>query len=285
VSKVLEIALSAHDVESVQEILSAFEGSLSSLPVSSKNSLYSLGVKGIARIGKPDHALCLLNNMHTHGLSPCQVTCGAVIYCLANANRVIEANSLFDDVSEGKFGESIKPGLACFNAYMLSLIKMKKWEDVIGLPQAMKEAGISPDATTLQGVLIALTKHGDNDAVLDVIENALKNGWNMNRQCIESTVNILLKDLNLPTNSTPATREQLRTLIDQRDEFQNEYLDLIRTLRTAEAEESRESSNFVRPEDIRIRQETAWRAVMESLITLSKKKSRSCNEPVLTCRN
>jgi hypothetical protein len=165
------------------------------------------------------------------------------------------------------------------------LIKMKKWEDVIGLPQAMKEAGISPDATTLQGVLIALTKHGDNDAVLDVIENALKNGWNMNRQCIESTVNILLKDLNLPTNSTPATREQLRTLIDQRDEFQNEYLDLIRTLRTAEAEESRESSNFVRPEDIRIRQETAWRAVMESLITLSKKKSRSCNEPVLTCRN
>jgi pentatricopeptide repeat protein len=281
VSKVLEIALSAQDVDSVQEILSAFEGSLSSMPVSSKNTLYSLGVKGIARIGEPDDALCLLNNMYANGLSPCEVTCGAVIYCLAHANRVTEANSLFDDVSEGKFGKNIMPGLACFNAHMLSLMKMKNWEDVVRLQQTMKEAGISPDATTFQGVLIASTKHGDDNAVLGVVEDALKNGWKMNRECIDLTTRILLKDLNLPTNSTAATRDKLRMLIDQRGELQNEYLDLLRTLRTAEVEDSREGPKFVRLEDIRVRQETAWRAVLESLITLSKKKSRSCNESVL----
>ena len=272
ICKVLEIALSARDLTCVHEILASLDGKLYSMPASSINHLYSLAIKGCASIGEPDDAIQLLNKMKELGFCPCEVTCGAVILSLAHSNRTAEATAFFEDVSWGRFSKDLKPGLACYNGYMLSLMKMKAWGDVLSIQQSMREAGISPDPSTFHGVLIASMRSGGKSVVLSVVEDAVKNGMKINRECIDLIMRGLLSDLNLRANAIPATRETLRALLDERDGLQNEYLDLIRTLRIAELEDSREASYLIRAEQIKVKQECAWQAVLNSLVNLAKKK-------------
>lgn len=272
VCKVLEIALSARDLPCVHEILASLDGNLYSMPTSSMNDLYSLAIKGCASIGRPDDAIQLLNKMKGIGLCPCDVTCGAVILSLAHSNQTVKANAFFEDVSSGRFSKDLKPGLACFNGYMLSLMKMKAWGDVLRLQQLMKDAGITPDPSTFHGILIASMRSGGKSVVLSVVEDAVKNGTKINRVCIDLIMRGLLNDLNLRANTIPATREKLRVLLDERDGLENEYLDLIRNLRIAELEDCREASYLIRAEQIKVKQECAWQAVLNSLINLAKKK-------------
>ena len=185
---------------------------------------------------------------------------GAVMQALTSAERFSEAHELFKLMERGTFG--LKPGLSCYNALLLSHVKLREWTAVIDTFEKMKCEGVPPSSSTLQGLLIAAYRSGGRSKVITTLKELLSSRAKMDRITFELVANMLLPELG---GSTEEMRKKLRKFGEQRHWLRPASMHLARSIRIAEVEQQRPVPDN-RERELSEKVADSWNLVMHHLI-------------------
>ena len=109
-----------------------------------------------------------------NNLLPSDKALGAVIHGLASSTGgAKEALEFFDDIS-GKYGT--EPGPSCYDAKIVALLQLRKWNDVISLVKETKEQS----SVAFRGMILAPTRTSNTEAVVQIIKDTIKESSSIN---------------------------------------------------------------------------------------------------------
>ena len=260
----MRVSIATNDTDSTERLLDGIRDSRNTIPNSMKSELFTLALKGYAKVGNSDAAQSLLKEMQHGELNPSEKAYGTVIYSLAVAKKTKEACELFDLIESGRFN-GVAPGLTCYNGRMLAHIEAHEWDKALECHYQRKEAGLPCSSATFQDVLLASYRLGKKAKALETIEEALESGMKMDYACCDLSMKILLGDV-FKSKRIDQARKKLREIGEQNQELKRTSLNLSRALRSAEVEEKRLPTNGLKLNDISSRREQAWRDALKHLV-------------------
>ena len=115
-----------------------------------------------------------------------------------------------------------------YNAVILSNVRAKQWDAVSEVYRQMNDAGVEPDASAIQGLLIASYKLGGADALQPVLEDLQDSGKDIGHQNCRLAMKVLLPDLLSIKNNLAAEdiQQQLRTFGETNTVVKDEAINL-----------------------------------------------------------
>jgi pentatricopeptide repeat protein len=186
---------------------------------------------------------------------------GVVIHSFAVAKEPDMARSFMQSMEEGAFGEDVKPGTKCYSAAILSYVRAAAWDDAVSAYESMKNAGVSPDPASFHGLLLASFRLGGSSRVKKFVEELLESNSTVTQESCELVLKILIPALQ-KNETTVTTRVQLRVMGEEDPSMSTACLNLSRSLRTAELEQSRKPSKILTDKAIVQRRKEAWLNVL-----------------------
>ena len=146
---------------------------------------------------------------------------------------------------------------------------------VLELGENMKANKVIANPVTFQGILLAYTRRSsDNNNAFDAIRFALASNMQLDQSSFEQSTKLLLPEVRISKPfSVDTTKEHLRTLSEENKELRENYINLTRSLRIAEMEDSRAPAKFSVKEHTEQPKIKAWRNVMEELVKLIEAKT------------
>ena len=206
------------------------------------------------------------------------------MHSFANSGKPDDALEVFDEISSGQFGTNVVPQEACFNGKILALLRKKAWAEASETRTEMESLGVKPDATTLQGWMVACQKLNDNTTAIDVLNEAVRSRTPLDASCFKQALKCLAPEAIKGTKSLQDVRTKLRLLSDEltkqqqekpgsgNEPLQKRYLGLTRAMWSALIEEDRQPSKNLRMDDIERRRRKGWEAAVRALIDLANEK-------------
>ena len=152
---------------------------------------------------------------------------------------------------------------------MLGAMQTGAWETIIKLNDKMIDAGIRPNSTSFQGVILACNRLGGREPALKAVKNALKADTPMNSDAFKLCSKVLLPEIFVDGN-LDETRAQLRQMIKQQPSFTEDIMELNRSLRRAQLEDRRQPSKMKGSIHINQEREHLWRQVLKNVVRLSQ---------------
>jgi pentatricopeptide repeat protein len=184
------------------------------------------------------------------------------MHCLATNGSSDEAYGLLESMEDGQ------PGISCYNAILLSHLRSRSWDDAIRLRDRMKASGITPDASTAQGLLLASYGIGGKDQTQICLEDLLDAEVQMGHETFQLASKILLPKKS--NGGSSDVREALRDVADTVPHMRHVALDLIRSIRIAEVDQKRQPSKRQPTKMLHQKRNASWRQVMTYLIAYVK---------------
>mmetsp|Transcript_2303 Transcript_2303/g.3233 ORF Transcript_2303/g.3233 Transcript_2303/m.3233 type:complete len:644 (+) Transcript_2303:588-2519(+) len=237
-------------------------------------------IAGYAARGDSEGATRILKKMKNfYKIKPCEHVNAAYIHALAASRKHNEAVAALDSVlSQSKdSGEKISLTSECFAACMGSAMRLKNWQQVFDLNEKMISNGIKPDSSTLEAVILASSRQGGREMVLDTVDKALRSKYPMNNQIFEACSKVILPQYILGSSSNmnrsklDNIRLNLRSLGENNGKrVANIALQLNRHLRLAEIEDRREPTKMKGSIQIAQNREYLWGKVMEDALALAR---------------
>jgi hypothetical protein len=217
-------------------------------------------ISGFVFMKEFEKAKAALHTMTEERLVPSDEAIASVIRGLAMSEQPETAITFLQVIQEGGFGKVVL-GNASNDAKYFVYIQMKDWNQIItAFQDETKALNFKPTPFVFQSVILASDRVGDK-------EGTIKSGGSLNRECFHQLLKCLLPEL--ARESIQETRLLLRNLYERTSDksVAEHYLDLSRSLRTAELEDDRASMQRIRhfEKDNRIE---AWANVHKSLLQL-----------------
>jgi len=192
----------------------------------------------------------------------------------AEAGEYDRAVNLFQMVDNGTtFGEGMTPGPACYDALIRNHVVAEAWHDVTTCYERMKDACVNPLPTSNDSFVLAAENVGGRQQVLEVLEQMIVTaGAFMTKEGYLHAVKVVIPELQESLEdvvSLEGTRRKLRELAEGEEKPASTramIMNLVRSLRDAEVEESREPSRCMQGEQLQQRRDRAWREVLKDLI-------------------
>lgn len=206
---------------------------------------------------------------------------GTVIHSLAVANKTNEAIELFKAIASGHFEDDVSPGVSCYNSRMLAHVEAHEWDKALACHEERKDAGIPWSSASLQDVLLACHRTGQKERAFEAVEEALESGMKLSYSCCALSLQVLLGDV-LESNNIDEVRHKLREIGEQNDELKMVSLNLNRSLRAAQVEETRHPTKGLKQAEIAARQDKAWHAAHRHLVDFARAIEISENSKVIS---
>ena len=153
---------------------------------------------------------------------------------------------------------NMEPGTLCYGGYILACVKHHAWKDALNTFETMKANNIPSTAATNHGLLLSAYQEGGQARVEMVLQDILHN----DQSKVNQTVCLFVLPMLLPqVGSFRDLRELQRNVREYGARTGNDTaaIELCRSLRIAEVEDQRQSSD---PE----RADAAWKQVLKSIL-------------------
>jgi pentatricopeptide repeat protein len=198
---------------------------------------------------------------------------------LIKAGKREEALQIIQSMTAGEFGDGVVPGLNVYNAMVMSHVVSSEWHDALSVYDTIRQLNITPDKTTLQGLLIACNRIGDRARALDLLTEFLQGNMTMDKICFEHCLKVLIPK-EVRASSIGDVRARLRAYGTRHSAFKQSATNLSRSLRLAEIEDDRQESERISELDLQGRRAKAWRDVIKKTIEFSQLVQNGQNKAV-----
>jgi hypothetical protein len=192
----------------------------------------------------------------------------AVLHSLAVQGKKEEANSILNGMRTNEYGDGVKPGASCYSAVILSAMQSGDWSYVLDLRNDMRSDRVPSCKASFQGEVLAWSRLGNREKVMDTIEHSSKEGGLI---FDEETFRLCTK-LLLPENTlgidVPDARQLLRQMGQEQPLLESTTLELGRSLRNAEREMSRALSKKNTEQTRAEKRNKSWAIVLHNLVGL-----------------
>jgi len=171
----------------------------------------------------------------------------------------------------------VRPGPFCYDGVIQTHLLNEDWENVLQTYSSMKEGGIIPLPVTYQSLISATEILGGSEKVLYLVQDVLDSDASMSVDAYLQAIQILLLARESLSSSAKDKltfedmRLCLRRVVDDKERglplpFKQDVMDLLRLLRKAEVEESRQVSKHITARQIQHRRKIAWKDLLRKLI-------------------
>ena len=191
------------------------------------------------------------------------------MHCLARNGNFDEAYGMLEAMDE------VQPGVSCYNAILLAHLRSRSWDDAIQLQARMNESGITPDASTAHGLLLASYGIGGKEQMLTCLKDLVEAEVQMGPEAFHLASKILLPKKS--NGGAADVRGALRDVADTVPQMRSVAVDLIRSMRIAEVDQKRKASKLQPTELLDQKRNASWRQVMTYLISYVKASNSASN--------
>ena len=183
---------------------------------------------------------------------------GAVLNGLGIDGRRDEAVELFTAFeANDSTGENI-PGVTCHDALVMAHVRAKAWDDAIAVHESMKRKHISESRQTIHGLVLAHNHRGGKSSVMSLLETLQSENASIDETTFKMLIRIMVPELH---GTTDEIRSKVRKVGELDPNLRDASLNLIRSVRRAEIEQSRPMLHD-QPRDSDEHAMEAWRAVL-----------------------
>ena len=214
-----------------------------------RRSLNTLLLKGYANVGDWENALQTIESMDTDNLNPDEECYGALFYAFAMSKEVDKARAMLEEMESGT--SLVTPGPTCYDGFILACARGRAWNDILSAYDKMQLQHIPLSSASSHGVLLAAAKVGHRSKVKEYVQSFVTSRAQLHCDGAMLALRILLNGIVIGRTDThdeltlDEIRERLRILGQTQPSLQEPCLNLIRSLRMAESEESRPSPQQV----------------------------------------
>ena len=188
---------------------------------------------------------------------------------LVKAEKRDEALQILKSMTNGVYGHGIVPGVNVYNALVMSRVVSGEWHDALLVYDTMRKLNVTPDKTTMQGLLIACNRIGDRTRTLGLVTELFASKMTMDKHCFDHCLRVIMPK-EVRASSLGEVRTKLRTYGTRHSRMKQASTSLGRLLRIAEVEEERQESGRISERDIQERREKAWRDVLEQMLEFAQ---------------
>jgi pentatricopeptide repeat protein len=237
----MTICLKENNVKACEKILQISKKI--EMTLTNRRSLHMLLLKGYANIGDWENTLRTIETMNAEKLSPDEECYGALFYAFAMSKQVDKARAMLEEMESGT--SPIPPGPTCYDGFILACARGRAWDDILAAYDKMQALRIPLSAASIHGVILAAAKVGHRSKVKQYVESFVLSRAPLHGDGAVLALRILLKGIVIGNKDThdeltlDEIRERLRILGQTQPSLYEPCLNLIRTLRMAESEESR----------------------------------------------
>jgi len=260
------------------------------------SELYTVIMAGYAKVGDLERTERMFDEMKAKGLTYSEQAYSAYLHALAINGQHDKALTILESMMTNANGDGIQPKSSSFTACMLSAMEKGAWHEVLRLNNTMIQSGISPNATSLQGVVIACSHmmgegEGTADAdALHAMESAIESETPIDRNSFLTCARFLTKgvfedDDDSNDDVVERARQNLRRMADNRtdvDDDDHHYrlssssvvkeriFALSRSLRLASVEDARRPSKMKNSVILQSERDRLWRGALVDTIRLAR---------------
>ncbi len=185
--------------------------------------------------------------------------------------RHAEAIYVLDTMLENANGDIVKPGISSFTACMLAAMQSGAFEDVIRLNDKMKSAGVRPNSTTLQGILIANARLGRMGDIKQEIESVINTRTPIDAGSFLLCAKYIIPDAIVEgISDIESIRTFLRKQVEENPRIRHEAMQLNKSLKDCIREDQRKPSKMKNEILIAREREKRWRIALQDALSLSK---------------
>lgn len=173
-------------------------------------------------------------------------------------------------MESGENFNGVRPGVSCYNAIILNHVRLREWDKVIAVHEAMKEKNIAVTPQTIQGLVLAYSRKGGKAYVTSLLETLRDDGACIDENTFKLLTRVLLPEIE---GTLEKVRKRVRDIGESNPQLRGAALDLMRSLRTAEIEEHRRNTKNMLEADFNVRKKEAWRSVLVYFLEFVRQSS------------
>eukprot|EP00536_Pseudo-nitzschia_multiseries_P001959 jgi/Psemu1/235202/estExt_Genewise1.C_260079 len=271
----LEICLQTSDAESARSIRESLEQIDDPYPIGAKSELHSLVLLCHAKSNDAENAKRDLEMMINSGLKPSEELYSAVLHTMAVTGRYAEMEELFQSMKRAS-GNQTKPEVSSYDAIMLARIRAGSWDEAIAVFEQMKAEDVTPSARTIQGLLVATNQKGGRPAVTSALESLLQCDAQFDEMAFSIATKTLFEGLD---GDLDEFRKTIRDIGEQNQSLRTPSLNLARSVRSAQIEESRPKTAHKLGHEMKRRQTETWQTAISHLLEFVRVWSGSEGTP------
>ena len=234
--KALEIALVNKDFEPMVSIFESFREVAHEYPSNARSDCFGLMVRGYTRRGRIEKSKELLMSMVEEGLQTSDGLFGEVIQSLVVTGKAHDAHRMFVEMKDPQTSLPA-PGVSSYNAIIISHIQGRDWEMAISTFKDMAASGISPNAESVQGYLLAQIGRNGNLCAASVINDLLKKEMPMDEDVFLFVSRLLLPGIGGET--TDEIRRRARHMGECQPLFRHLCLKIVTSARSAQDQDKK----------------------------------------------
>lgn len=265
--RAIEICLVYNDIDGVKEILRTAVRATNVVSPRKMAVLYRAALKAFANAGYAAEVQAILSSMEEQGIPMDDELHSMAVHSFAVTEQLEKAQHYVEQLASNLTGKSKGPGLRTHEALVFASVKCKDWETAMSSYGTMKRLKLQPSPAVCHGLVMSSFQTGGRLGLLGFLNDMIESPGTLNFSGIGLAIKLLMPSIK-GTDSIETTRKALRSMAEEKPEIHEAALDLSRSLRIAEVEESRMFSKALSLDEISERKRQAWKQTLRDLIKL-----------------